>query len=241
MSVLQLSCKSCGKPVPAEDVNIDKALAKCRACHAVFGFADLVGGSAAGRADEPVPMPKCFVVDNWGPELSLTRRWYSHVLWIMVPFCILWDGFLIVWFSASFGVIFGQPDAWMAGLFMLLFSVLHVAVGVAITYATLCGFVNRTVLRVSAGELTVWHGPLPFPGNRQILTADIKQLYCTETVHRGKRSCRTSYNVLVVTKDNDKITLVSNLDELEQGLFIEQQVEQHLRIRDQRVPGQVRI
>ena len=167
-----------------------RLIAKCRACNAVFGFADLVGGGPE-RSDEPVPMPKCFVVENWGPELSLTRHWYSHALWIMVPFCILWDGFLIVWFSASFGVIFGQPDAWIAGVFMLLFSVLHVAVGVVMTYATLCGFMNRTVLRVSGGELTVRHGPLPFPGNRQVLTADIKQLYCTETIHRGKRSSRS--------------------------------------------------
>ena len=47
--------------------------------------------------------------------------------------------------------------------------------------------------------------------------------------------------MLVVTRDNDKITLVSNLDELEQGLFIEQQVERYLKIRDKRVPGQVRV
>jgi hypothetical protein len=128
-----------------------------------------------------------------------------------------------------------------AGLVMIFFPILHLLIGVLMTYATIGGFVNRTELRVAGGELTVRHGPLPWPGNRQLLTAKIKQLYCTESVYRSKNRTRRSYSVLAVIEDNDKIELVSSLQELEQGLFIEQQVEQYLKIRDKRVPGQVRV
>lgn len=240
MNALQLACKSCGKPVPAEDVNLDKALAKCRICHAVFDIADMVGRKVRDEADDLVPKPRSFTVENWGPELVLSWRWYSHGIWIAIPFLVIWNGFLVVWYAAAVAGLSddkAEPTAW----FMLLFPVLHVAIGVGGIYAVLCGFFNRTVIRVSGGELSVRHGPIPYPGNRQILTADIKQLFCTETIHRGKRSSRTTYNLLVKVKEGDKITLLSGLDDLDQGLYVEQQIERHLNIQDKRVPGQVRI
>jgi hypothetical protein len=240
MNVLQLTCKSCGKPVPAEDVNLDKALAKCRICHAVFDITEVVGRNVRDAADDVVPKPRSFTLENWGPELVLTHRWYSHGLWIAIPFVILWNGFLLLFFSVAIATLQDEKSG-PAGYFMLLFSIVHAAVGVGGIYAVLCGFFNRTVIRVSGGELAVRHGPIPYPGNRQILTADIKQLYCTETIHRGKRSSRTTYNLLVKVKEGDKITLLSGLDDLDQGLYVEQQIEKYLGIQDKRVPGQVRI
>jgi hypothetical protein len=46
---------------------------------------------------------------------------------------------------------------------------------------------------------------------------------------------------MVKVREGDKLTLLSGLDDLDQGLFIEQQIEKQLNIQDKRVPGQVRI
>jgi hypothetical protein len=236
---MQLSCKTCGKAIPAQDVNIDKAIAKCQACHAVFSFMDQVQSAPAGPRP-PVPLPARMRIDNWGPELAITRSWYTHAVWFLLVFCIFWDGFLVVWYSVGVGAMLSGDGGGMAWV-MLVFPVLHVVVGLGLTYLVICMFLNSTVVKVSMGELTVRHGPVPSWGNVQIRTSDLKQLYCTETINRTKNGCHTSYNVMAQTQTGDKIKLLTGLDQLDQGLFIEQQIEQHLRIRDERVPEEVRV
>ena len=240
MHELQLACKSCGKAIPAADVNIDKAIAKCQACNAVFGILDVVTGSR--KAKGSIAASRSIQVDAWGPELTLTKRWYSHGLWALLLFCIFWDGFLVIWYSIGIrGLFSGQDNAgfWPA-IVMLVFPVFHVAVGVTLTYAVIGGFFNRTIVRVAGGELSVWHGPIPWPGNQRLFTADVQQLYCTESPTR-KRDGSKTYNVLAVTGKNDEVTLITGLEQLDDGLFIEQQIEQHLKIPDQRMPGEVRL
>lgn len=236
---MQLHCKSCNKPIPAGDVNIGLGIARCLACNAVFNVADEIGRPKKERPT--VALPKRFQLDDRGPELVITRRWYTHAVWALVAFCAFWDGFLVVWYTAGIGMLLkGSEGGWMAVL-MLAFPVLHVLVGAGLTYLVFCMFVNKTVIRVTTGELTVRHGPLPCSRNSQIFTADLKQLFCTETRRRGEDSCRVTYNLLALKRDNSKLTLISSLEELDQALFIEQQVEQHLKIRDEPVAEEVPV
>jgi hypothetical protein len=236
---MQLNCKTCGKAIPAEDVNIDKAIAKCGACHAVFSFLDQVQGEKV-RPRPQVELPARMRMENWGPELVLTRSWYSHSVWFLLFFCILWDGFLVVWYSIGIGAMLSGQSGGMAWL-MLLFPILHVAVGVGLTWLVICIFVNKTVIRVSMGELTVRHGPLPCGSGAQVLTCDLKQLFCTEKIHRGKNGSSTTYNLEALVQGGKKVKLLTGLEQLDQALYVEQQVEQHLRIVDERVPSEVRV
>ena len=102
-------------------------------------------------------------------------------------------------------------------------------------------FLNKTVIRVTSGELSVSHGPLPWGGSVRRSLADPKQVYCTEKRHHRKHGCGYTYTVEALKRDNSKLTLVGSLEELDQALFIEQQVEQHLKMRNDRVPGEVRV
>ena len=158
---MQLTCKSCSKPIPAEDVNIKMAIAKCMACDAVFSFAEDLGAGQreAAIAERPrVPEPKGFSVENWGSDLVITRRWFTPAVFFLVLFCIFWDGFLIFWY----GIAFTQKEVpWI----MVLFPILHLAVGVGLTYFVICCFVNRTWIKVSMGQLTVRHSQLQWQGN----------------------------------------------------------------------------
>ena len=234
---MQLSCKSCGKPIAAEDVNLDRAIAKCAGCNAVFSFAgDLaVGGGPSRDETVPVPMPVGIKVDAWGSELTIVRRWFSQVFLMLIFFCVVWDGFLVFWYF----LISSTGDSGAFKLVFMLFPMLHVAVGVGLTYYTICGLVNRTVIRVSGGELTVRHGPLPWPGNHNVFADDLKQLYCTEHIHRRNNSTSTSYRVNALLAGGKKLKLLSGLTEADQALFIEQRLEEHLRIVDRRVTGEI--
>lgn len=242
---MQLFCKKCGKQVLAEDMDLGMALAKCRACSSVFSILDVLnegtepGGAAAKSERLPAPLPKGYKVDEFGRELAITYSWFSVGAFALLFFCIFWDGFLVVWYVAGFnGLINGQMGA--MAITLLLFPILHVAVGIGLTYAVVCMFVNRTEIRVTGGELSIWHGPVPCPGNCKLPTSDIKQLFVTETEHRGKHGTRYSYDVNAMKQDNTKQKLIGNLQDIQQALYLEQKLEQHLEIVDQRVPGEVR-
>ena len=167
---MKLFCKTCGEAIPAHDINIELAIAKCGRCHTVFKFPDELEDSARGAPAKPVEieMPRGLAVDEWGSELTIVRRWFTPALFFLVFFCCIWDGFLIVWYSIALSSMPGDM-AWLA----LLFPLLHVAVGVGLTYYTICGFVNRTTVHVASGELRVSHRPLPWPGARRIAVLDL--------------------------------------------------------------------
>ncbi|MCA9210143.1 MAG: hypothetical protein KDA55_17415, partial [Planctomycetales bacterium] len=115
----------------------------------------------------------------------------------------------------------------------------HVAVGVFLTYLTLSMFVNKTVIRVANGELSVRHGPLPWPGKRNLLAHEIQQLYVTEQMRRTKHGYRYTYHLNAKMAHGEVVKLLSNLDTPDQGLFIEQKLEHHLKIEDEAVAGEV--
>jgi hypothetical protein len=242
---MQLFCKKCGKQVLAEDMDLGMALAKCRACSSVFSILDSLKdetdpGAAAAKTERlPVPMPKGYKIDEFGRELTITYRWFSAAAFSLLFFCIFWDGFLVVWYVAGFNGLMNGQMGWMA-LVVLLFPILHVAVGIGLTYAVVCMFLNRTEIRITAGDLSVWHGPVPCPGNCRLPTGEIKQLFVTENEHRGKNGCRYSYDVNAMKQDDTKQKLIGNLQDIQQALFLEQKLEQHLGIVPQHVPGEVR-
>ena len=92
---MQLKCATCRCSIPAADVNIDLGIAKCVVCDSVFSFLEAVGKVAGVRP--LVETPKRFHVENWGSELVITRRWFTHAAWALLGFCTFWDGFLAVW------------------------------------------------------------------------------------------------------------------------------------------------
>lgn len=241
---MQLFCKKCGQQVLAEDMNLEMALAKCRGCSSVFSILDaLQDGTDSGvvsvsRERLPVPMPKGYKIDELGRELTITYRWFTLAAFALLFFCVIWDGFLVVWYSIGLSAL-ADGKAGAMGWVMILFPILHVAVGVGLTYGVVCMFVNRTEIRIVGGDLTIWHGPIPCPGNCRIATSDVKQIFVTEVCHRGKHGPRYSYDVNVVKRDGSKKKLVGSLQDVQQALFLEQKLESHLEIADQRVPGEV--
>ena len=169
-------------------------------------------------------------IEKDGQSARIVQRWFSLKYVPMAFFCVAWDAFLCFWYSMAFG----GDMPWI----FIVFPIAHLAVGIGLTYSTLCGFINRTVLEVSREELTVWFEPLPWLGEKRLKTADLKQLYCKEKVTRGENSTTRQYQLYAVTRDDKEIQLLSNLDTPDVALFFEQQIEGWLRISDRPVVGE---
>lgn len=234
---MNIQCPACRSKVLSDDLNMQALAGMCRSCHTVFSFRDqLPAGDPVREAAPPVraavPMPAKFRVERSGSDFVIFWDWKSPAMWFLVIFCIFWDGFLLFWYSIAFGT--DSP------LIMKLFPLIHVAVGLGLTYFAVCMFVNRTFVGVSGGRLTVTHTPLPWPGNRAMPAGEIEQLYCFERVSHGKNGTSVTYEVNAVQRGGTKVKLVGGLQEPEQALFLEQEIERALGIADRRVPGEMR-
>ncbi|MBI5548477.1 MAG: hypothetical protein HY901_31735 [Deltaproteobacteria bacterium] len=233
----ELRCKRCSLNIHAEDVHADLGIAKCRACHAVM---DLLSREPAGGPPErpasraEVAIPKRFKVEQQGSTLSIEWRWFTLAAIFLIFFCCFWDGFLVLWYGLSFSS--GEAPA-----MMLLFPLIHVAIGAGLSWYTLALLINRTRLEVGSGMLRVRHSPLPWPGNRELSATSIEQLYCVEVVHRGKNGTSYTYDLMAVLRTGTKpLKLIGRLEKPEQALFLEQRIESFLGIEDRPVSGELR-
>ena len=57
--------------------------------------------------------------------IEIVRRWFGPQVIFMTLFAVAWDVFLVFWYSMAGG---------SGNLMMLLFPLIHVAVGIGITY-----------------------------------------------------------------------------------------------------------
>jgi hypothetical protein len=232
---MHLTCPDCGAAIPAEDVNIDRGIGKCRACNAVIDVEKALHNPADRGAllqRPPAPQPRSMTVEDIGTGMRLTRRWFTWATLFLTVFCVGWDGFLVFWYSMAL-----KPDApWV----MAVFPLIHLAVGVLLTYTVLAMYLNRTVLEISEGRLTVRHGPLPWPGNRALDVSEVEQLYCQEKVSRNRQGAASStYTVSALLKGGRRVPLLDSLPRRDDALFVEQLVEKYLGIDDRPVGGEL--
>ena len=119
---------------------------------------------------------------------------------------------------------------------MIVFPIAHVAVGVALTYSTLAGFINHTDLEVTLDKLTTHHGPLPWTGQMSFPTKEITQFYTRH--NKGNRGA-FSYDLFMITRDGKTRKVLFGLESPDIPLFIEQHIERWLNIKDESVAGEL--
>ncbi len=115
-----------------------------------------------------------------------------------------------------------------------------VAICLFVMYYALAKIFNSTRIIVTSDQIRVIHGPLPMLKNLLIKKEDVAQLYVTrqDVFHYYYRIFPT-YQVNVILKNRQVITLVSKLDTPAQGRFIEQKIEQFFNIEDVPVEGEI--
>jgi hypothetical protein len=175
-------------------------------------------------------LPERITMTRQGTHLELTRKWFSGKYVFLIAFALFWDGFLVFWYSMVGGRV-DSPVFW--------FPMIHVGVGVFVTYSAVAGLLNRTLIRVSRSEVSIKHGPVPWPGNKAMTGADLKQLYCKECVSRSRNGTSLTYELQAITHSGRTIKLVGGMDTSEQALYLEQEMEKYLGIADEAVKGEL--
>lgn len=234
---MKLQCQGCNEPISADNINITLMVAKCDRCHSVFNFSthlkpDIsITDSPVSRKPKEISQPKQVSIFKEGMTLNLVQNWFSLKYLFLLFFCIAWDSFLIFWYAIALSE--GAP--WI----MSVFPLAHVAVGVGLSYYTLAGLLNRSIVSVNQSEFSIRHGPLPWIGNITLRSSEIDQLYCQEEYNRGKNGVYYTYQLSALLKNGRKIKLLSNLDSAEVVLYMERQIEDWLSIKDRPVVGEM--
>jgi hypothetical protein len=219
-----LSCPSCGAQTRV-DVFAERMV--CEYC----GNEHILKMEKSPSLRPEIGQPPCVLIESDRKCARLIQRWFSLKYIPMAIFALAWDSFLFFWYSNAMSM--------EAPIFFFLFPVMHVAVGIGITYSAITGLINRTVLEVTRDEVALWFEPLPWLGEKTLRTRELKQFYCKEKVVRTKNGTSTQYELNVVTVKNQKIKLLGNIENPDVALFFEQQLERWLKIDDRPVEGEL--
>lgn len=239
---MRIHCPSCGIQIPASDVNIDTAIAKCVACNSVFEIKNAIEHDAHHHAQvheqsEPVTRPSGITVKESGVNRRIIQRWYSSRFLVIFIFCIFWDSSLITWYSRAF---WEHNSHWL----VKMFPIPHLLLGLGLTYYTFCGLLNRTTFETGSSGLSIRHWPLPWFGIREY---DIHQI---DHIHYGAKPHRESkdedkrdrdpavlnllpiFKLYVVTKDGKSQKVLPARLRLDQVKYPKKELERDLGIAD---------
>lgn len=164
--------------------------------------------------------------------MAIEFKWFTPTAFFYLFFTIAWNAFLAFWYSMAIGG--GAP------FIFIIFPVIHVAVGIYLSYFTLCQFVNKTNIEIDESYLTIRHSPVPWwRGNVEIPTPRIDQLYVKENKSEGKNGTSYSYALRArLIDDTDREILAVQGVENAQMLQIEEQLERFIGIADRPVKGE---
>lgn len=233
-----LSCPNCHHFVSAIDINIDKAIAKCHNCNHVFRITGDLKGKIE-QLDYPEPgalMPDGLEVLRLNEELEIDVNWRrsaskSGTRFLMF-FTAVWNLFLLPFVLV--GIFAGEFQ-------ILLFTSVHLAVGLGLIYYLARIFLNTTKVIVNRSGIQLDTGPLKAPWSKpkRIARSDIRQLYVskyTSSTTNGKPNY--AYALYAILHNTQKIKLLSQMN-LETQLYLEQEIERFLGIQDQYVADEV--
>ncbi len=164
-----------------------------------------------------LPIPEGLDIIQTPQSAIIRRTWFSHVVWFLIFFCIFWDGFLVFWYSMAFTA---GPKGGLIMLPLLLFPLLHVAVGISLTYFVICTFVNKTDIVLEAGMVTIKSHPLPWPGNKSIPADTVTDFLVRERFAQSRNGARVNYCIYYVDTTNRERRLITGLKTREQADYI---------------------
>jgi hypothetical protein len=176
-----------------------------------------------------IGLPERFEIADEGGVFRIYWKWPRLVAVPLTIFSFAWDTFLLFWYWG----IAGRSDT---TLIEIVFPVGHVAVGLILPYVAIAFWTNRTTVSVTGGEVTVAHGPVPFPGNRRIPITDLRQLFCV--VRHGRRGNPT-YAVMARLSSGREMMLISGLAHDREARFLEERIEQRLGLGNEAVEGEL--
>jgi hypothetical protein len=172
----------------------------------------MIGGPPAS-----VPVPTNIICEKQANGVTLTQRWFSWMSVLTVPFCVLLDAAVV----GAYALMPGGDLALLAALFVLP----GVLLALWASYYLLARLVNRTVVRVTATEMSIRHGPMPWPGNRSVPIQHVKRFCCGKGISRDYAGdVWKAYTLSAILEDGQEMELLHKIGSPGAARILAQQV-----------------
>jgi len=125
---------------------------------------------------------------------------------------------------------------------MLLFSSIHILVGLGFIANLVSTFINKTNISVTKRFIEIKQKPIPsfLKKNIKIPTSEVSQLYVTRYVSSTTNGVPNHAHALyAITKNGQKHSLIKGMNK-ETQLYLEQEIELFLDIKDEEIKGEVK-
>ena len=232
---MALNCPDCQFPIPYDDINIVKTIAKCKNCNNIFEFTE----ERKNRAEFPtvlrresLEIPPGIEVLKLMNELEILIKWRKSAKYFTLFFALFWNVFVFIFAIFVFA----------AGEFgMLLFMIPFIAMGIYLLYAGVSYLINTTYITVDDKRLAVEHKPINFliQKDKYFTPEDISQLYVRRyEVGKSNDTPVYAFAVDLILKNGSDYNLVKALHSVQYARYIEQEIESYLKINDRPVDGE---
>jgi hypothetical protein len=228
-----ITCHHCGAEIPAQNINPQRGPAKCPNCQAVLDLAEVKKRRPLSYPKQlDLPLPKGLTIEKTENELKISRPWVGTTSWLPLAIALLCSGGLVV---GSLRLAWDTIGSVLGGVLLLIGATL-------VLYLVLTTLINKTTISVNPTALEIKHGPLPalvWP-NRQFDATQIKSLHVEEKITSERGSTTYSYQLYVTLTPDKREALFSwlNFSEWDQVLYLEQEIERYLGLKDHPRPGE---
>lgn len=177
-----------------------------------------------------IGLPDKLSLEKFPTYIRITRKWFGIQTIFITVFAVFWNGLLY----SYYGALHEEADS-----FDRLFPLIHVGAGIFMTYYAIASWFNTSTVSVSKQIIEIIHKPIPWFGNKSISSMDLKQLYVKERVTRQNNGNNITYEVHAILYSGTNAKLLTGLETSEQALYIEQEIEKYLGIKNARVKGEI--
>jgi hypothetical protein len=218
----EFHCPNCGTPTPAgtKAVDLEWKVARCASCKQLFD----ITFQLEANSDQPALSEGKTTSDYRGAVtvtesegiFLLVHRWAHPANIAHLIIGTLFIGLpAVLSLKGGWEIMVSFAPLWCLGSF--------------IVYQALAGLLNSTRIEIANGRLKTEHGPLPWPGRRNLPCADIKQFFVNVKASQkhGER-----YSLWAVLSDGRKIAVLPERLASEDLSFVERALESHLAIVD---------
>ena len=234
---LNLVCDNCGADITGENININSSLAKCGECNTVFSIKDDHFFTHDRKGRPEMIMPEGTDVLELSDSLDIRLDWLkSHprgALGFLTFFAIVWNGVL---------AIIGGGLLVAGELTSIAFMSVHLLVGLGLIYYLATVYLNYTDIIVNESFIEIDHRPIrnPFVKRKKIPSEEIDQLYVNKYVSSTTNgNPNYAYGLFAILKTNGKkVSLIKGMNR-ETQLYLEQEIERYLKIKDRPVSDSI--
>ena len=230
-------CRNCGAGLEEDRIDQSLRIITCSHCGSLHDFPgaslrQFEGELDSNNSDALSPKPE-------RQEVALPSRFKVHRtaggMEIRWPVGGVFQGFVLLAIAAGFSYI-----AVTQGMYFLM------PVSIGLVYFAAVRTFNKHIIRTDSSSLHITQRPLPWLGARNLSVSDIEQLFSTEYETRQEKGSdgdhrievQKNYQLSAHTRTSQSVRLLRGLSDPLQALWLEQEIERALGIRDKRVAGE---